>query len=177
MTQNQPFTFERWLEIEDIGAPERTMSLAADEEMRKRIAGQFDLLELKSLTARIHYKRLDTGTVQISGEYKATVVQSCVVTLDPVESDLGSPFQRLYALDKEAEELNEIEFDPDEDDPPEFLAEPRINLGDVVIEQLGLDIPPFPRSEGADISELEYSADESEERTANPFAILKSLDH
>lgn len=167
--------FEHLLEFEDVGDTPRTIKFSADENERARIAALFDIIELKSLTAELNYRRVGSGTIQIIGEYKAHVVQSCVVTLEPVQTLLGSSFERQYEVGEPTTELDEVDFEPDAEDPPEYLAEPRINLVDVVAEQLGLDIPPFPRNEGADLSSLGYVPDESADEKPNPFAILKTL--
>ena len=175
MNQRSNQKFERWVEFEDVGDTPRTQKLIADESDRARIAVLFDLIDLQSLNAELSYRRIGKAAIQITGAYKAHVVQSCVVTLEPVESDLASSFERCYEVGEPAAELDEIDFDPDAEDPPEYLAEPRINLAEIVTEQLGLDIPPFPRADGADLSSLEYAPDDSVDEKPNPFAILKTL--
>jgi uncharacterized metal-binding protein YceD (DUF177 family) len=66
----------------------------------------------------------------------------------------------------------------DEDDPPELVDEGRIDLGELVVEQLVLALNPYPRAEGADFDAKVWGNEEDDDVVSgsNPFAALKKLE-
>ena len=75
------------------------------------------------------------------------MVQTCVVTLDPVTTRIDQPVRRTWLPDA-APPRAEIVVAPDEDDEIEPLGD-RIDLGLVAIEALALALPAYPRKPGA----------------------------
>ena len=75
------------------------------------------------------------------------MVQSCVVTLDPVTTRIDQPVRRTF-LPETAARGPEIVVDPEEDDEIEPLTD-RIDLGRVAVEALALALPAYPRKPGA----------------------------
>ncbi|MBP7000810.1 DUF177 domain-containing protein [Amaricoccus sp.] len=113
----------------------------------------------------------------------ATVVQTCVVTLEPVTTRIDTPVRRIFTPDAAATlaaeaTAAEIELDPDEDDEIEPLGD-RIDLGVVAIEALALALPPYPRREGAELGAAAESgppgAAPLESGEVRPFAALAAL--
>ncbi len=60
-------------------------------------------------------------------------------------------------------------IDPDAEDPPELIEGDEIDVGALVIEQLALEIDPFPRKPGAVFDPG------PEESPPSPFAVLKDF--
>jgi uncharacterized metal-binding protein YceD (DUF177 family) len=102
----------------------------------------------------------------------ATVVQTCVVSLDPVTSRIDQAVRRRFLSDAAARTA-ELVVDPDEDDEIEPLGD-RIDFGLVAIEALALALPAYPRAPGVSLGPATAcgSADEAEPR---PFAALAAL--
>ena len=156
------------------GAVRRT--LEADEAARARIAKALGLDALLSLTADLRAAPWLDGA-QIDGVWRARVRQTCGVTLEPFESDLDGEF-RVRALPEgsaalggpdAAEQGGELDLDPDSDDPPDALADDKIDLGAYVVEDLSLAIDPFPRKPGVEFAAPEQPGEPS------PFAVLAKL--
>jgi len=106
----------------------------------------------------------------------ATVVQPCVVTLEPVTTRIDEEVRRTYLAEMpEPEGGDEVEMPQDE------TAEPlpdALDLAAVMEEALALALPPFPRAEGAELGEAVFTTPGAEALTnddAKPFAGLKSL--
>ncbi|MBS0122781.1 YceD family protein [Thetidibacter halocola] len=108
----------------------------------------------------------------------ATVVQPCVVTLEPVTTRIDTEVERLYVpADRLAREAgSETEMD-DEDDILEPLG-PVIDLAAVMAESLALALPAYPRKEGADLGAARFAEDgvtPLSDEAVRPFAGLAGL--
>jgi len=109
----------------------------------------------------------------------AEVVQSCVVTLEPVPATVEDRFVRTYTSSPVDAELETV-VDLDSDDPPDPILGGIVDVGEAIAEALGLALDPYPRAPGA---ELVLSAGEDEPnitKTAenageSPFKVLKGL--
>jgi uncharacterized metal-binding protein YceD (DUF177 family) len=113
---------------------------------------------------------------QLEALLGATVVQPCVVTLEPVTTRIDQDVTRRY-LPANGLTQAEVAIDPDEDDEVEPLG-PRIDLGLVAIEALALALPAYPRSPGATLTPEAFAARDaraSGDAEAKPFAALAAL--
>ena len=119
-----------------------------------------------------HLAPLDKGGWALDGTLGATVVQTCVVTLEPVTSRVDQPVRRRF-LPAASARAAELVVDPDEDDEIEPLGD-RIDLGLVAIEALALALPAYPRKEGAVLGPADAGT-LAEEEEPKPFAALAAL--
>lgn len=154
----------------------RNFAIRPDADGRKAIATDLDLLALRKLSF--------TGTLSPDGardwrldaKLGATVVQPCVVTLEPVTTRIDEPVVRRYLADMPAlPEGDEVEMP--EDDTAEPLPA-TIDLADIMREALALALPAFPRADGVeavDISVTVPGAKPLTDADVKPFAALKSL--
>ncbi|MCP1168815.1 YceD family protein [Limimaricola litoreus] len=112
---------------------------------------------------------------RLDADLGATVVQDCVVTLDPVVTRIDEKITRRYLAD--VTEPGETEVEMPEDDTIEPLPS-AVDLGAVMIEALALALPDYPRAEGAgagDMSVTEPGATPITDEDVKPFAALKGL--
>ncbi len=148
--------------------------LEADAAARGRIAKALGPDALDSFTATANLSPWLDG-VQISGRWRARVRQTCGVTLEPFASDLeGEIYLRAVpqgsaALGGADEEGPELDLDPAGEDPPDVLADDKIDLGAYLVEDLSLAIDPFPRKPGVAFEAPEQTGEIS------PFAVLAKL--
>lgn len=149
-----------------------TREIAPDEAERKAIARRLGLLSLPALTARLTVRPWLDGA-EIGGRFEAVVEQQCGVTLDPFQQPVAGeidvrvvPSGSPHAA---APDSPELELDPDAPDAPDELAGEEIDLGEYLVEQLALEIDPFPRKPGAVFEYENPKGDDS------PFAVLKGL--
>jgi uncharacterized metal-binding protein YceD (DUF177 family) len=140
--------------------------IAATPAEREALARRFGLMALDSLEARVRLRRIAGGYVRLSAEFAAAVVQSCVVTLEPVSSCITEDFTLLYG---EAEEQGDVVLDS-EAETLEPLGDGTIDIGEAVAQQLSLALDPYPRAPGA-AGEAD-SASSAENRPESPFAAL-----
>jgi len=136
--------FSRPVDVARLGAATATYNLAAKPEERAALAKRFGLVSLDRLEAKIELKRIPGGMVRLDAAMRADLVQSCVVTLDPVPAAIEEEFTLLYG---DVEEDNAA-LDPDAE-PVEPIEDGRIDLGEAVAQQLSLSLDPYPRSPAA----------------------------
>jgi hypothetical protein len=110
------------------------------------------------------------GGWRLEARLGATVVQPCVVTLEPVTTRIDQPVRRTW-LPETGRPPAEVVLDAEADDEPEPLGE-RIDLGLVATEALALAVPAYPRKPGASLRPPAGDADDERPR---PFAALAAL--
>lgn len=119
------------------------------------IAGFLGLEALRRLRFRGELAPSGAEGWRIEAHLSAEVVQSCVVTLEPVVQRIEEAVARDYVPEADHRPTAEIELDPDaEDDPEPFGAV--IDPGLLALESLALVLDPYPRAPG--VPPAEYRA-------------------
>lgn len=167
---------------EDTGAPEFShivvpsrlpaagggFLLEPTAEERAALAVRFDLVALDGLRAELRLVPLPGGTVlRLTGTIHARVVQRCVVTLEPVEAEIDAP---LDIMMRPADTLTG-EMDYEEDVEPYW--DDRIDIGEIVAEELAIALDPYPRA--AEAAPRGAAEQEERVRRPGPFDGLASL--
>lgn len=161
--------------VEADDGTEKTIGI--DESER---TAMMDLLDLGALDDVEFVYRLRRGggrRIHLSGRLRAGVVQTCVVTLDPVPAAIDVPVEAEFWPPEKIATLQEQADDPAETgemDWPEPIEGDAIDLGPLIYETLATSLDPYPKKPGAHFDWSEGNADE--QMTQNgPFAALKSL--
>lgn len=154
---------------------ETTFSLAPSAQERAAVAEALDILGIRKLTFTGTLSPMGRSDWRLEAELGATVVQACVVTLEPVTTRIDEAVTRQYMADLPAPAGGEEEMP--EDDSIEDLPS-SLDLAAVMIEALSLALPPFPRADGVELGEAVYADDGVTPMTdedAKPFAGLAGL--
>jgi uncharacterized metal-binding protein YceD (DUF177 family) len=146
--------------------------LSATKPECKALAKRFGLPKLLSLEGEIYVRGNFGGEVEVSGKLTASVEQICVVTLESFSSTLAENFVLRFAREVPEEEREENSWSDDDEDPPEPIAGEYLDLGEILAQQLGLAIDPFPRRPGADFDPALLT---DPKESASPFAALASI--
>jgi uncharacterized metal-binding protein YceD (DUF177 family) len=171
--------FSRTIELNAIPATGLERSLAADPAERRALAKAYAIPEIRKLAAELAIGREPGGVIRVSGRVVADIVQTCVVSLVPVEQSIDEPIDlRLIEAgsrraETEARPGAEIMVDPNEPDPPDIIQGPTVDLGAVVTEHFLLAVDPYPRAPGAELPA--EAADSSTDGSDSPFAALARL--
>ncbi|UWU80703.1 DUF177 domain-containing protein [Bradyrhizobium huanghuaihaiense] len=162
-------------QIPDTGLHRELEASAAERQAMAELAG---LREILSAHASFEVVPKSGGRIQVTGQVRARVGQTCVVTLDPIESEIDEEVDLVFAPEAEARRLADlIEEGQDDEEPPEVADPPEpiingiIDLGRIATDALFLAIDPYPRKEGV-VFEPEVTARDPED---HPFAALKAL--
>jgi hypothetical protein len=122
---------------------------------------------------RVELRKLPAHRFTYDAALTADIVQSCVVTLEPVRSHLERNVSRTLHLSHTSRRLAEPEpvWSPADDEAPEEIQSPRYDLAAPLLEEFVLSIDPYPRAPGV---AFEPPADKVEP-AESPFAALKVL--
>jgi uncharacterized protein DUF177 involved in 23S rRNA accumulation len=160
---------------EDVPESGLHLALTADEPTRAAVAAVAGLRALPRLEARFDVVRQGSG-LHVTGEVSATIEQACVVTLEPIVSELREPIDLTFVPPSEgtaetATVDDEEPIDPEAADDPEPLVNGVADLGAAATEFLLLGIDPYPRKSDAVFEAPPQPADPAD----HPFAALAAL--
>ncbi len=155
------------LDMRKIPAAGIDLSFSAAHETLHYLATRFDVPAVKNYQAHVHLERKGK-IIQMSGSFSALVEQECVVTLEVFENTVSSDFLLLLSDEKPLETKEEkINLT---DEPIEYCPHGIIPFRDLLGEQFGLNLDPFPRQTN---QPFEYR--EADNEPQNPFSVLKEL--
>jgi uncharacterized metal-binding protein YceD (DUF177 family) len=127
---------------------------------------------VRSFQAIVDLHRISQTQFGFEADLEAEVVQSCVVTLDPVESRITRHISReLHLAPRRQLEEGELTLAAGDDDVPETIASPDYDLAGPLLEEFVLAIDPYPRKAGVAFAPLPEPGEAQE----SPFAVLKTL--
>ena len=182
MTRNDTIRpeFSVVVDLEELPDGETAFDLAADAAERAALAKRFGLISLDRFEAQLAVEWVERDKVlALRGRISADVVQSCVVTLEPVPNTVSEAIDLLFARD--AATIDEL-VDPDEAEP---LEGDSLDIGEIAAEELSLSLDPYPRAPHIDPSalnlgpgaSLKTEEEAAQDRTGknSPFAVLESL--
>jgi hypothetical protein len=145
----------------------------ADADECAALTERFGLPQVRSLSMRGALHRWGPGGWRLEGVVRAGFVQTCVLTLERIDTELEEPFQRYYApaatLADAARMLGEDEPDPLGDG---------VDVGEAAAEAAALAIDPYPRRPGVDFDGARSGppgAAPLTDEAARPFAALAAL--
>ncbi len=149
--------------------------IEASESERQAIAAIAGLRELPRLAASLDLVPGEGDRVHVTGRVTGSVGQTCVVTLEPLTSELDEDVDVMFAPEAEATAARSKADDDGEDaladDPPEPIVNGQIDLGALAVEFLMLGLDPYPRKAGAVFEPIIQPADPAD----HPFAALAAL--
>ena len=175
--ETPPFSYP--VKVENISANAVVVHVEASGRELEGLAELWQVVGVKSLKAELQIARWKKDGVRMKGRVEADVVQSCVVTLEPVETHIDEPFEQIFVPEGSklarivTGEAAEMVLDPEGPDLPEAFSGDAIDVGEVVTEFAALAIDPYPRKPGIEFADhLEGDPQEKSGRR-NPFAALK----
>lgn len=156
------------------------IEIVANEAERDALARLNDIPAILSLTARLRARRWRGEGLEATGALTARVRQTCVLTLEPFETELNEPIEVRFAPPAEAprprsrrreDEVESMDHEMLGDDPPDPLVGGAADLGAVVSEFLTLALDPYPHKPGAQF--VEPAPEDASAAAVSPFARLK----
>ena len=159
--------------VHEVPVTGRQFELRADEATRAAIAKSAGLRALSRLEATFDVSRRGADGLRVVGRVSATVGQVCVVTLDPIESEVEEIVDLIFdpgaaAAAGEPPGRDVLEITTDE--VPEPILDDTVDLGAIATEFLILGIDLYPRK-----PEAVFQAPPIEDNTEHPFAALATL--
>lgn len=179
-----------WIKADDIPLEGKSVDISPDSAQMPLIAQRLGISSLNSLQASLFLSKSKGGVmVHVTGTLSAEIVQTCVVTLDPLRNRIEEQFEAWFAdqehvvLFEKAKraaltkhEMMDLPILEEQEDP-EPLEDGKINVAELVVQYLCLAINPYPHTEThtAEETEKEPVAKITQEPLRpNPFAALKN---
>ena len=173
MTDHPPYSLP--FELAALSERGAELSLSPDGAECSRIAAWLGALDLPRLTATVRLSRGDDEVYRYDAEFKAEVVQACVVTLEPVPSVHMGRAQRLFRVrakpSRRHKQETEVVVVADDNEAPEVLSSSLLDLAAPILEELSLLLDPYPRAPGVKFEAPKEEADPKD----SPFAVLAKL--
>jgi uncharacterized metal-binding protein YceD (DUF177 family) len=180
MNDNPPFSSS--YDLNKVPEKGRELVLKPTAAERSQIAAWLGIEALESLQAVVKLSRTGSGHYLYRGHFDADVVQACVVTLEPVPAHLAEDFERDFEIAPVVRHSGRRGHKPAavpaapiidlDEDVPEMLEGPVIDLAAPLLEELSLSLDPYPRKAGIEFTQPE---EEPVEAPDNPFAVLGKL--
>jgi Large ribosomal RNA subunit accumulation protein YceD len=147
------------------------IDLEADGGMRAAVAATAGVNEVPQLTAAFDVTRYGRDGLRVVGTVSARVLQTCVVTLDPVENEIAEQVDLVFVPPSALGAMgSEVTLGAEAIEPPEPMVDGVVDLGAIATEFLMLGVDPYPRKPGA-VFEPPQNADAG----SHPFAALAAL--
>jgi len=192
MSYNNEFKAQEWsyeFISEKVGSDPVEVELSAPKEALPLLCNRLDLHSIESLEAKVMLTRNAVNKViHVYGEIIADVHQNCVITDEPVRERVEDSFESWFAEPNNAVSFTKVKRERsvpiegnehpmlEEVDDPEPIVDGKIDLGELVTQNLSLALNPYPRKEGATLESKvsTLSNVDNDEIYDNPFAALKA---
>jgi len=180
MAETPEFSFP--IDITSLAASGRTYTFEAAADSRERVARRLGVRDVATLTARFDLTPRAGAMVHVTGTVRASLTQTCVVTLVPVPALLVEEVDATFTTvapkviaanpNADIEQLVAL----GEADPPEEATDGTIDLGELAVVQIALGLDPYPRAPGAAFSWEGMGEEKGEKpQLSGPFAVLATL--
>ncbi len=164
------------LRVADLAQNAKTsFELRPDAAVCAALAEELNLLGLKKLSLVGQIVAQGGRDWLLTARLGATIVQACVISLEPVTTRIDADVRRLYLADMP--EPDSIEVEMPEDDSLEPLPK-HIDLDALLAEALALNLPLYPRKEGIDLGQAQFAepgVKPLSDEAVKPFAGLAEL--
>jgi hypothetical protein len=166
---SEPFSFP--LLIGRIPPSGGSFHVAPGDAERSAIAEALGIVSVDKLTADLDVRPVGAEAFAVRGRLQASVVQTDVVTLEPVTQEVAEEID-VTLLPAENMSDRESADHPSAADDRDLYHGGRIDLGAILVEHLALGLDPYPRSPGVEFSgHIEDKPDAGE----SPFSVLARL--
>ena len=148
----------------------------AEADVLQALAGRFNVEEVADLQFQALLTPLDKTCLQVSGTVRGRVRQICGVTLEPLWTDIEQNFSTEF----QPQQLVAKYIVPEDDfetELPEAMQNGQADIGEMVTQVFAMEIPAYPRVEGAEFDGYGQTVAEIEAEDAkqSPFAALSAL--
>lgn len=175
MTRQTEPLFDALVRIDKLPIGGRSVRVDADEKTRAAIAEAMKVTSVERFVAELRVVPL-RGGLRAQGQLDARIVQPSIVSFEPVEQEIRETIDRVFLPSTDhgtpAAPGAEIYVDLEDDDFPDHIDGPEVDLSALLVETLALAIDPYPRREGEDAGAL-GALDDGE--PTGPFAALSRL--
>lgn len=170
-----PPIFDAVVRIDKLPAGGRSVAVDADEATRAAIAEAMNILSVERFVANLTVAPL-RGGLRAQGTLEAQVTQASIVSFEPVSETIAEDVDRVFLpVGRDAKAPtpgSEVFVDLEDDDFPDHIDGPEVDLSALLLETLALALNPYPRRSG---ESLESEGLPTGDKLEGPFAELARL--
>ena len=154
----------------------REINHKAEGDVLIALASRFNVEEVADLHFQALLMPLDDECLQANGTVRGRVRQICGVSLEPLWTDIEQNFSAEFQPQQLVAQYIVPEDDYDTE-LPESIRNGQADIGEMVTQVFAMEIPAYPRADGAEFagygqSEAEVEAEDAKQ---SPFAALSAL--
>ena len=170
-------SFTRMLAVETVPDTGLDINVSASEAECDVLTEACGLVAVHDFEADFQVRKLDQTRFKITGNLRACVTQTCVVSLEPFETlvraDLDVDFAPLSQLASSKMTLGGASAAAflGGEDPPDPIIDGKIDLGALALEFLILNLDIHPRKPGVSFEGTDVSGEPADKNS--PFAVLR----
>ena len=160
--------------IDRLPASGRSIDVAPDAVSRAELAKILNVKAVEAMEASLTVTPL-RGGIRALGRLSARIVQASVVSFEPVVQEIDEAIDRVFlpqSTDNVPTPGSEVFVDLEDDDFPDHIDGPEVDLSALLIETIALAIDPYPRRPGESLETLGLNIDDD---ASGPFAALTKL--
>jgi len=157
------------------------VNIEADADQRAALARLADIPAVDAFTAELLVRPWSGDGFAVGGRVRAKVVQTCVVTLEPIAASIDEevdvklvPPEEMAKYEITPDENGEIDLDAGGADLPDAIEGGVIDLGAIAVEHFMLGLDPYPRKPGVVFDAEAVGVGDGREKLS-PFAALAKL--
>jgi uncharacterized metal-binding protein YceD (DUF177 family) len=177
LMENNELELSMIIDVRSLGDRIKEVSIEANDEELEKLTKRMLVEKIDYFNACVSLEPKNGGKkVILNGEISAKLTQNCILTLEPVEEIINEKFEIFFDSSVKEEDIENLSI---EEIVEGEIIEPlgkTLDGGEVVAEQLGLAINPYPKKQDA---VFEYGQEDGEkdakEDTNNPFSVLAKL--
>lgn len=167
--------FDAIVRIDRLPVTGRDIKVVLDEPTRSKLADELQLTAIDSFEATLTVTPL-RGGLRALGRLRAHIVQPSVVSFEPVGQYVDEVVDRVFLPEPHGHIKptpgSELFVDLEDDDFPDHIDGPEVDLSALLIETLALAIDPYPRRDGENLDSLDVDLGNG---PSGPFAGLEKL--
>ena len=167
--------FDAIVRIDKLPSSGRSVSVDADEDVRAAIAEAMGILSVERFVAELSIVPL-RGGLRAQGHLDAAVTQASIVSFEPVIQIISETVDRVFLpVGRDAKAPapgSEVFIDLEDDDFPDHIDGPEVDLSAPLLETLALALDTYPRLPGESLEEQGLPTGDAPE---SPFAKLARL--
>lgn len=162
------------IEVDSLSASLKKYHLKASPKDLVYLTEVLKVPAVKSCEADISLKHnYREHALSVSGRVRAELELTSVISLENFDKIYEGEFTLHYDTKATYKDIRDMEPEYN-DDVPDIIEDGRIDLGNIVIEQIALLIEDYPRKDG-EVFSFESEFDTETTEAMNPFNILKKL--
>jgi hypothetical protein len=169
-----PPLFDAVVRIDRLPSAGRDLVVLLDAPTRTTLAQELKISAVELFDAKLTIAPF-RGGIRAQGRLLARIVQPSVVSFEAVTQEIDEVVDRIYlpeAGDKAPTPGSEVFVDLEDDDFPDHLDGPEVDLSALLVETLALAIDAYPRRPGESLESLGVDLGPAE---TSPFAALNKL--